>query len=100
MIQLAKFIGRHLFTLPPYTDLKDILDEEGVKGLPIFVLNDNKANASVSTDFRDLLSDIEPFKDIKQTFKMAENSVKDKLVYIYTSGTTGLPKAAVITNLR
>lgn len=100
MIQFAKFIRRHLFICSHYTDLKDILDDEGVKGLPIYVLNDNKTNASVSTDFHDLLSDIEPFKDIKQTFKMAENSVKDKLVYIYTSGTTGLPKAAVITNLR
>ncbi|XP_053689695.1 long-chain fatty acid transport protein 4 [Sabethes cyaneus] len=85
--------------------IAEVLDQEGVKGLPIFVYGTEQSPEPVkcvqlpdAVDLRHALNDVPSDEDLSAIWN--DISPRDKLVYIYTSGTTGMPKAAVITNSR
>ncbi|XP_055534434.1 long-chain fatty acid transport protein 4 [Wyeomyia smithii] len=85
--------------------IAEVLDQEGVKGLPMFVYGTEQSSVPVecaqlpdAVDLRYALNDVPSGEDLSAIWN--DISPRDKLVYIYTSGTTGLPKAAVITNSR
>lgn len=77
--------------------LVEILDDDDIKDLHIFVYDDQtadvkKLNGKAVNLHKELQSTSAEAVDISET------NAKDKLFYIYTSGTTGMPKAAVTSS--
>ncbi|KAL1395266.1 hypothetical protein pipiens_011380 [Culex pipiens pipiens] len=85
--------------------IAEIIDQDGIKGLPIFVYGSDQSSEQTKFDqlpeaenLRQALDGVQCDEDLSTIWR--DISPRDKLVYIYTSGTTGMPKAAVITNSR
>lgn len=84
--------------------ISEITDQEGVKGLPLFVYGSDNSSEQTKCDNLQDAENLRHALDSVQSVDLSalwnDISPRDKLVYIYTSGTTGMPKAAVITNSR
>ncbi|XP_058829450.1 long-chain fatty acid transport protein 4 [Topomyia yanbarensis] len=84
--------------------IAEVIDQEGVKGLPIFVYGSEQSSDPIKLEqlpaAEDLRHALNGVQNVDLSAIWDDVSPKDKLVYIYTSGTTGMPKAAVITNSR
>ncbi|CAO1381785.1 unnamed protein product [Diamesa serratosioi] len=78
----------------------EVMDDEEIKNMSIYVLNDNAEIKPLVPNAIDLLEELKTVSIDKLIFDINDNSPQDKLCFIYTSGTTGMPKAAIITNLR
>lgn len=82
----------------------EVMDQEGVKGLPIYLYGDEHSSESSKNDQFPVVDNLRQALDNVPSVDLSalwdDVSPRDKLVYIYTSGTTGMPKAAVITNSR